>query len=374
MHVCHIIEIRGIAGAENLLKDFLPALQANGYQVTCIILYLPDYEKVAVDFAAYFAGKNITAYRLKYTTLISLSACVYQISKLLKLKRPDIIHSHLRVADLVNAFLKYVTNIPVVCTIHGFKNIKKNISNTLLKCIYRRFDGAAFISNFIGNLSMQQGIVNTKCITATVYNGYTSSAPGPRSYHAKSNKKPVKIILPGRLVKFKGHQYAIEAIKYLISDHPDVELDIYGIGPTEASLRTMINDASLDKNVSLKGFINNVKTQMPEYDIVLIPSVNEFFGMVFLEAFDAEVPVVAFDLPAGNEIIVNEYNGLLAEPYSARSLAEKIQTIIDNNSLARQLTKNASVTLREKFSMAQMVSGYAGLYQKLLNRNTKNAN
>lgn len=108
---------------------------------------------------------------------------------------------------------------------------------------------------------------------------------------------------------------------------------------------------------------------MQGYDIALVPSFFEAFGIVFLDAFGAKLPVVAFDLPSGNELITHKVNGLLATPYSSQSLADNIEQLILDNKLRISIIKNGYNTLTKKFSIERMVDEYSLFYNKVLGSN-----
>jgi len=110
----------------------------------------------------------------------------------------------------------------------------------------------------------------------------------------------------------------------------------------------------------------NIVQTISKYDIALLPSMYEPFGIVFLDSFAAKVPVIAFDLPAGNEIITDGYNGLLAEPKNAASLAAKAEILIEDNRLRDNIVINAHKTLQEKYSMDLMVNAYLSVYRELI--------
>jgi glycosyltransferase involved in cell wall biosynthesis len=106
-------------------------------------------------------------------------------------------------------------------------------------------------------------------------------------------------------------------------------------------------------------------------DIILVPSSGEAFGIVFLEAFAAGVSVVAFDIPAGNEIIKDGFSGLLATPGSVHSLAEKINELYKNKGLYMQIREQAFAGLKERFSLSRMVAGYQDFYEIVLSKYSK---
>ena len=109
-----------------------------------------------------------------------------------------------------------------------------------------------------------------------------------------------------------------------------------------------------------------MQARLKKMDIILIPSMGESFGMVFLEAFAAGVPVVAFDLPAGNEIVRDGGNGLLAKPENVNSLVEKIKLLCNDAALRKRIVNQATTDLLQQFSLTRMANQYQAFYQSIL--------
>src|SRR5262249_21172055 len=147
----------------------------------------------------------------------------------------------------------------------------------------------------------QARLVQTKKNTI-VYHGYDTS----KTYPFRDNPEPLTaplLALPGRIITRKGHRYAIEAITQVNQYYPKASLHIYGEGPEENALKEIVKARKLENTVFFHGYVENIIEELNRYDIVIIPSLWEPFGLVFLDGFAANVPIVAFDLPAGNELI-----------------------------------------------------------------------
>ena len=371
MKVIHIVEIRGIGGAEKLLLDFLPEQAKEGVDVICIIIYFAEYEDTAIWFTETLQKGGVKTRKIKLNKLYLLFLLPSKIKKIIFVENPKIIHTHLRLAELVIAYLKgFGLKIETCSTIHGFSDkfnflkIRLYIVRNLLK----NFNGLCFVSNSAFIYYKKHNLINRRSLTAIVNNGYKKELFEKKNNQNKiENNQSAKLILSGRLIELKGHKYAIEAMKILLKKYPYLTLDFYGSGPYEDTILKEISRLSLQKSVFLRGFKNNIKYIMQQYDIALVPSSFEAFGLVFLDAFGAKVPVVAFDLPSGNEIISHEVNGLLAKPFSSQSFADNIERLILDDTLCQIITKNAFNSLETNFSISQMVFQYSSFYNHIIN-------
>lgn len=146
--------------------------------------------------------------------------------------------------------------------------------------------------------------------------------------------KCVRIVSAGRLSNEKGFDVLIRSVTKLLADGYDVKCDIYGDGPDYCRLNEMIKCLGLYGIVSLKGVSSKLRNLLPNYDLAVIPSREESFGLVALECFDAGVPVVASNIPGLSEIVLTGETGLLFTVNDPIDLSDKIKTLIDDSSYA----------------------------------------
>jgi glycosyltransferase involved in cell wall biosynthesis len=177
-----------------------------------------------------------------------------------------------------------------------------------------------------------------------------------------------QLVLVGRLVRFKGHRFALDALSRLAPKHPTLKLVIVGSGPIEGEIREQVRSLGLEERVVFTGNKPNAREYMRASDIVLVPSLSEGFGLVFLEAFDAGTPVVAFDVPAGREILEHGRSGILVPPYDVAAYADAIDSLLANPAERRRLAEGGRERLGSRFALDRMVAETRGYYEALLRR------
>lgn len=102
----------------------------------------------------------------------------------------------------------------------------------------------------------------------------------------------------GRLHKKKEPFTALEAFNRAAVTVPKAELLFLGEGEHRADLESKVGS-----NVRVLGFIPQAARYMPAFDVLLVASANEPFGMIFVEAMAAGIPVVSMDRPAPREVL-----------------------------------------------------------------------
>jgi glycosyltransferase involved in cell wall biosynthesis len=146
------------------------------------------------------------------------------------------------------------------------------------------------------------------------------------------------------------------------------QLHIFGKGPEEGRLRKFVTSAKLDNVVRFHGRIphNQLIMELKKADLVVVPSFHEAQSMFVLEAMACRKPVIAFDIPAMKEIIVDGQNGILAKSFDPIDLSEKIGIVLSDEDLRNKLGKNAYNYVFEKHNREKQVEQYLQVYENLL--------
>ena len=376
MKVLHILAINGIGGAENLLIDILPLLNRKDIEVQCIIFFSQKAEQAAKDIGGKVEEGGIDVKYREYSNVIGRGIFDY-ITGYVNANGPDLIHVHLKHAEFWLAFLKWTGRIktPIVMTSHGYRDRYLNRHGLtwdwkhvftgyywLNRFIFSQFN-IILISHALENFYRKCGFLGGVNYTI-VYHGT------PRTETISRNGKPFnyEIVLPGRMIRCKGHQYLIDAVEILKKDYPGVSAHFYGIGPEMNRLQSQVRSKGLKDSIHFHGFVNDVVKRISSHDIAVIPSTGEAFGLVFFDAFKASLPVVAFDLQPCNEIIEDEHNGLLAEPLNTVSLVGEIKRLFEDQELRTKLAGNAVEVMRSKFTIEKMAEEYRDFYVSVLEK------
>jgi glycosyltransferase involved in cell wall biosynthesis len=194
----------------------------------------------------------------------------------------------------------------------------------------------------------------------TIHHFYERSTPPP-PYSSSGD-----ILLLGRLSKEKGVDFLLRS--WAKVRNANRRLVIAGTGPEELFLKKLAIDLNL-VNVVFTGFLNKEQqvSLWSNSSALVVPSIwDEPFGMVVLEAWSKERPVVAFAKGALPELIHHGVNGLLADPFSVEALAQNIQELIDKPDLGPRLGKAGNLRLRDEFNRAFWLSRINAVYQKAL--------
>lgn len=160
-----------------------------------------------------------------------------------------------------------------------------------------------------------------------VYNSIDTNFFKP---NPKVTRKDIVVYI-GRLIEGKGVQDLIKAFKMI--NEQSFELHIVGAGNYRNELEKIASD---DKRIFFLGEKNGdqIKKILNESKIFVNPSYSEGFPTSVLEAGSMGTAVIATDVGGTREIINNNVNGFLISPHDAKTLREKLQTLMSDRYIA----------------------------------------
>jgi glycogen(starch) synthase len=171
----------------------------------------------------------------------------------------------------------------------------------------------------------------------------------------------------GRLSPEKGFDVAVTAFASLVNRFPNARLVIVGEGPERTKLECQIRKLGLTHRVELAGEVapEEVPGLLNTVTMVLLPSRQESFGLVALEAALMARPVVATRVGGLPEVVLHEQTGLLVENENSGALAEAAAFLLTQPATAMKMGQTARLRAHHTFSWQRHVDAYDALYQRL---------
>lgn len=161
-----------------------------------------------------------------------------------------------------------------------------------------------------------------------------------KSEEIKTQYLPNKLILSiGRLVYYKGFEYAIKAMTDIKAN-----LIIIGEGPEKEKLNQLISELGLGNKVFIIPPQPKLEPYLLAVDIFLFPSTekSEAFGLVQIEAMAAGLPIINTYLnTAVEEVSINEISGLTIKPKNIEQIVNAINKLLENESIRIEYSNNA---------------------------------
>lgn len=377
MKILFVQKEGGIFGAENYQLKIIPELIRRGYTIHFLRLYT-NYQGGKggrfIDLLNSFGVKTFENNIGRFINPVNL----FRINQIIKSEKYDLIHTHLIHADIHLALIKLLLNrkMKVVSTKHGYDNaftakhgfnpgkqtrtpyfvISRFAENLMTKSFT--------ITNSLRNFFIQTGLT-TAAKMSTIHYGFDFAPPELSWVDERFRIFQKQLVIAGRLVRFKGHRFVIEAMPEIVRQNPDAGLVIVGSGELEAELKALVSELQMDKHVWFTGYSSDVVKWMYNSQVVCVPSISEGFGVVLLEAFNCSKPVVAFDVPACNELMQHNKTGLLVEPFDTAMLSKTICKLLNEPQAADDIGRAANRRLKEYFTLKRMTDQTESFYKSV---------
>ena len=140
---------------------------------------------------------------------------------------------------------------------------------------------------------------------------------------------------------------------------------IAGDGEQAGDLRRLASRLGVADRVCWLGWRGDAANLMAAFDVFLLPSLREGFGLVLLEAMSRRLPIVASRVGAIPEIVIDGETGILVEPRNADELAKAIARLLNDRALRKYMGLLGAARLEERFSIERMTNGAITVYEKV---------
>jgi glycosyltransferase involved in cell wall biosynthesis len=192
-----------------------------------------------------------------------------------------------------------------------------------------------------------------------IYNGLNLAEFG----HADFSSAPPLILAVGRLIVKKGFADLIRACGLIAERGKSFRCEIIGEGPLENELRGQIERLNLQKRVALCGAkpLREVRQRLVAANVFVLPSVVDPEGgmdnlpTVIMEAMATGLPVVSTNIGGIPEMVVENETGFLMQPNDPSALANAMEKVIGDRSLAQRLGQAGSERAQKLFSIDKNV-------------------
>lgn len=181
------------------------------------------------------------------------------------------------------------------------------------------------------------------------------------------------------ILQEKGLINLIQAFSKIAPRYPKLRL-LIAIGTPPENLKKEFNAAyemlqgyiklhNVEKQTILKTYkLNEMPHVYQGSDIFVLPSENETFGQVFIEAMSSGLAVIGTKVGGIPEIISDSYNGILVPPEDASILAQKIESLLNDTSVKNKLIQAGIKTVRDKFTAKMQFSSFVNMMENTVVR------
>lgn len=370
--ILHIAQSNG--GVAEYLKMFFKYSDRNEFEIE--LLCSQGYEK-EMDIFNDLADKATVINMERNISLFKDLKSIINILKYVRKNRPNLIHAHSTKAGVYARIVAFFYRIPVVYNSHGWA-FTMNVSRKKIKLYVLIEKVLAKITDLIINISdsEQKHAIDYNIAKENrmrvVYNGVDLQRYSLDDYRCSLlNKYEIPqdsfiVGMVGRLTPQKDPITFINIAGKISSVIPNAYFILVGDGELKQQVEDRARELNVRDKLLITGWTDEVEKYISTFDVALLTSKWEGFGLVLAEYMAAGKPIVASDVGGIPNVIINNINGLLNHPGDVDGFTKSILNIKNNSELKKLLLENGKKIVRKKFDVKRVVKEHEQIYSEIL--------
>jgi glycosyltransferase involved in cell wall biosynthesis len=361
--VLYLLNHAGKAGTERYVYSLAERL--NGRFIKAFFAY--NEEGLLVER---MQGLGVETHRIEMKHPFDLKAA-WQLGRLCRKLGIDVIHTQFLRENYISMLSRiFNPKVGVIYTNHFImrNNLVTRMFNRLLSPL--QFAVIA-VCNRGRDMMISNGVDGRKI--SVVFNGvdpdfWGEEEPSTMRDELGIGNDEFVMLCGSRFAHDKGHRFLVDSMAVLktIAERK-FKCVLANDGPLLEEVKQQAERLGLQEDIIFTGFRKDIKNLIYGSDLYINSSEHEALSFAIIEVLAAGLPVIATDMGGNGDIINPETNcGVLVRYNDARGLAEAVKRIMDDKGLQQELRRNALKTVKERFSIENMVSKAYNLYKLAL--------
>ena len=370
--IVHIAQSAG--GVAEYLYMFLKNFKGKEYEN--ILIASQDYENQLDRFKPYTSNIYIVHMVREIEPKNDIKA-ILKVRKVLKQIKPDIVYLHSSKAGAIGRIaLAFNFKTKILYNAHGWyfnaqiSEKKKKIFAVIEKILAIKTDKIINISKSEYESALKYKIAPEKkmCIIENgidftkFENNDKYREETRKKYHIADNEIVIGVV--GRLTEQKDPITMIKAFELVHKENKNTRLMYVGSGELEENVKQYAKEKNILDKVIITGWVDNVEKDIPAFDIAVLPSKWEGFGLVLIEYMACNKPIIATNVGGIRDIIHHLNNGILFQPNNIEELYKGILKFINDNILRERIVKNNRL-IKNKYDVKNVVKRHKELFYEI---------
>ena len=343
MRITQIMLGKGFGGAERSFVDTALSLAARGHAVQAIC---------HTQFSKIGLLQDVT--NLEVQTVSARGEWDFltprKIAKLLIAFKTEIVHTQLKRAAWHGARGAKRAGIPVVSKLHNYVDLARYKHVHTLFCTTQ---------------DQRLHVLEAGWLADRVEVVPNFSRLEPLEHAREHLGSPIRLLTYGRYVKKKGFDVLLRAFRQLLDTGVDAHLIVGGLGEELESLQALVVELRLQRKVDVGVWIDDVSNALDAADIFVLPSLDEPFGIVMLEAMARGVPIISTKTKGPTEVLSAE-TARLVEIGSVDALYHALREVVLDHDGALLRAKRALSLYEEIYYEGALIPRIEALYTRVI--------
>lgn len=366
MKILQLITSLRFGGAERLLTELAPRMAAAGatvrvLSVTSTMPLAAVLQRNAIEVRS--LNCNATVYQAQ-----TMMRAVRETAREIDGFRPDVIHSHLYLADLL-ARAAAPRAARLITTLHNIdqwwaqKSRLRSLAKTWADSWSASIRGtrAVAVSEPVATAALAAlKLPEHRC--RVIQNGVDAQR---FAYHDRSLAAEPRIIQVGRFYPQKGHDTSLQAFAQLLKLQPSCRLQLVGDGPLLEQMHERASALGIRERVEFLGARSDVAELLAQAHVYWMPSRWEGLPLACLEAMATGLPVIASNVGAIPAVIADDV-GHLIEPDRPAQLADLTARVLQDYAAACSMGRRAARKVADHYTIDNTARGYLNAYSDMM--------
>lgn len=373
--IMHISQANG--GVAKYLQMLFKYMDKDKYEN--ILVYPNQYSDEKESFVG-LADKIEFIDMYREINCIKDAKSVCQIYKIVKKYNPDLIYVHSSKAGALGRIANMLIDKPIIYNPHGWafnmkvSNKKKYIYILVEKVLTKVCDKIIAISEQEKRSAINNRICKENKIQV-IFNGidieeYENSIINKNSFRKKLNISDDSIVIGmvGRISEQKAPDIFIKVAAKIKDRLPNAFFIIVGDGDERKQIEKLINKLNMRDSVLITGWVKNSYEYIQAFDVAMLLSRWEGFGLAIAEYMICEVPVIATNIDAIPNLITNNENGILVEVDNISEIFNGVIRIVEDKEFSEYIIKNAKLKILKEFDVRRVALEHQSIFRKFIYR------
>lgn len=231
--------------------------------------------------------------------------------------------------------------------------------------LYRKADALIAMTEYERDWLIGQGATSSRVHVAPMAPLFGSDVPNPAAFRRRFGIGDAPFVLfLGRTAKYKGYRDVLEASRQVWQRHREVRFIFAGPLTSEAETAFAEYD---DPRIIVTGALSEAekKSALAACTMLAVPSTQESLGVVYLEAWSFEKPVIAADIPAMRSVIDHEGDGLIVAQ-DGGAVAVAVERLLQSPEFARKAGQQGARKVEVRYNWAAIADAHLKIYASIL--------
>ncbi len=280
----------------------------------------------------------------------------------------DILHSFTHKPNIYGSFTdakNFVQTVTGLGSFFIYNDLKSKIIKQIIlngyKFSSKKAKKVIFQNSNDLEMFVKNGVISKNKVVLVKSSGIDTNKWQPKTKDQRSKTKDQRpvVLMIARVIRDKGVKEYIKAAEILKD-----KAEFLYVGYIDKGNKNAFNPEW--KNIKFLGLRKDIKELIAKSDIVVLPSYREGVPRTLLEASSMSKPIVTTNAPGCTEVVEDGINGFLVPVKDYKSLAKKIEALIDNPNLREDFGKKSRIKAVNEFDIKIVVDKYLEVYEKIL--------